>query len=137
MTKHLQSQPFVVLVRSKGVMLQLSGVDIDIILLEKSKCFVNEQGSSSFCGKHLLRCELFLSEVKTSEVLHCVVKLNGGQKMACFNYFKREIAVLTSILIAFGIEFALGSYCTGADNSCVTKMFVNLLNCSFYVFCIA
>ena len=118
-------------------MLQLSGVDIDIILLEKSKCFVNEQGSLSFWGKHLLRCELFLSDVKTSQVLHCVVKLNGGQKMACFNYFKREIAVLTSILIAFGIEFALGSYCTGGYNSCVTKMFVNLLNCSFYVIYIA
>ena len=118
-------------------MLQLTGVDIDIILLEKSKCFVNEQGSLSFCGKHLLRCELFPSDVKTSQVLHCVVKLNGGQKMACFNYFKREITVLTSILIAFGIEFALGSYCTGGYNSCVTKMFVNLLNCSFYVIYIA
>ena len=32
-------------------MLQLTGVDIDIILLEKSKCFVNEQGSLSLSGK--------------------------------------------------------------------------------------
>ena len=58
--------------------------------------------------------------------------------MACFNYFKRETVVLSSILlIAFGIEFAHGSHCTGRYNSCVTKMFVNLLNCSFYVFNIA
>ena len=42
LTKHLKSQPFVVLVRPKEVMLQLTGVDIDIILLENSKCFVNE-----------------------------------------------------------------------------------------------
>ena len=54
--------------------------------------------------------------------------------MACFNYFKRETAVFSSILlIAFGIEFVLGSHCTGRYNSCVTKLFVNLLNCSFYV----
>ena len=51
LTKHLKSQPFVVLVRPKEVMLQLTGVDIDIILLETPKCFVNEQGSLSFCGK--------------------------------------------------------------------------------------
>ena len=58
--------------------------------------------------------------------------------MARFNYFKRETAVLSSILlIAFGIEFALGSHCTGRYNSCVTKIFVNLLNCSFYVIYIA
>ena len=55
--------------------------------------------------------------------------------MACFNYFKRETVVLSCILlIAFGIEFALGSHCTGRYNSCVTKMFVNLLNCSFMLF---
>ena len=87
---------------------------------------------------HLLRRELFLSKVKTWGVLHYEVKLNGGQKMACFNYFKRETAVLSFILlIAFGIEFALGSHCTGRYNSCVTEMFVNLLNCSFYVIYIA
>ena len=58
--------------------------------------------------------------------------------MACFNYFKRETAVLSFILlIAFGIEFVLGSHCTGRYNSCVTKLFVNLLNCSFYVIYIA
>ena len=51
LARHLKSQPFVVLVRSKGIMFQLTAVDIDIILLEKSKCFVNEQGSLSFCGK--------------------------------------------------------------------------------------
>ena len=52
LTRHLKSQPVVVLViRSKGIMLQLTGVDIDSILLEKSTCFVNEQGSLSFCGK--------------------------------------------------------------------------------------
>ena len=51
LARHLKSQPFVVLVRSEGVMLQFTGVDIDIILLEKFKCFVNEQGSLSFCGK--------------------------------------------------------------------------------------
>ena len=50
LTRHVKSQPFVVLVRSKRIMLQSTG-DIDIILLEKSKCFVNEQGSLSFCGK--------------------------------------------------------------------------------------
>ena len=53
LTRHLKTQSFVVLVISKGIMLQLTGVDIDIILLQKSKCFVNEQGSLSFCGKTL------------------------------------------------------------------------------------
>ena len=88
--------------------------------------------------KHLLRRELFLSKVKTSGVLQCEVKLNGAQKMACFNYFKRETAVLSSILlIAFGIQFVLGSHCKGRYNSCVSKMFVNLLNRSFNVIYIA
>ena len=58
--------------------------------------------------------------------------------MACFNYFRPETAVLSFILlIAFGIEFTLGSDSTGRYNSSVTKMFVNLLNCSFYVINIA
>ena len=58
--------------------------------------------------------------------------------MACFNYFKRETAVFSFIiLIAFGIEFALGSHCTGRYNSRVTEMFVNLLHCSFYAIYIA
>ena len=51
--------------------------------------------------------------------------------MACFNYF--ETVVLSSIfLIAFGIDFALGSDCTGRYNSCVNKM-----SSSFYVINIA
>ena len=53
--------------------------------------------------------------------------------MACFNYFKRKIVLLSSILlIAFGIVFALASDCTGRYNYFVTKRFVNLLNCFLY-----
>ena len=59
--------------------------------------------------------------------------------MACFNYFKRKIVLLSSIfLIAFGIVFALASDCTARYNSFVTKIFVNLLNCVLcYLHCAA
>ena len=59
--------------------------------------------------------------------------------MACFNYFKRKIVLLSSILlVAFVIVLALASDCTGRYNSFVTKRFVNLLDCVLcYLHCTA